>query len=324
MTANPVLIIGAGIAGLSAAQRLAAANIPAIVLDKGRGLGGRMATRRVGEAVFDHGAQFFSAKTPDFQEFVSGAVVQGTVKEWWPAITDTKHLRWVGTSGMNAVPKLLAEKCTVLNGKTLVKIEENGDTWQVITDDSATYAASALIVTIPAPQALELLARSGLHLPENPLHQIAYHPCLALLATLDSPSSIPPPGGLQLNHPIISWLADNQQKGISKLPSVTLHASPDFSRQHIDGDLLAAGQLMLEAVSEYLQPASVVDWQMHRWRYSLAYERYPAPFFNAQTTVPLLFGGDGFGIGNVEGAYLSGLAMAEELAVRSSNLLPEA
>lgn len=318
MTANPVLIIGAGIAGLSAAQRLAAANISAIVLDKGRGLGGRMATRRAGETVFDHGAQFFSAKTPDFQEFVNGAVEQGAVKEWWPAIADTKHPRWVGASGMNAVPKLLAEKCTVLNGKKLVKIEANGDAWQVITDDSATYAASAVIVTIPAPQALELLANSGLHLPENPLHQIAYHPCLALLANLDSPSNIPAPGGLQLNHPVVNWLADNFQKGISKQPSITVHASPDFSRKHLDGDLLAAGQLMLEAVSEYLQPDTVVDWQMHRWRYSLAYERHPAPFYKAQTIAPLLFGGDGFGIGNVEGAFVSGLAMADYLLKKKS------
>ena len=70
---------------------------------------------------------------------------------------------------------------------------------------------------------------------------------------------------------------------------------------------------MLDAVAKYLHPASVLDWQIHRWRYSLAFERYPAPFFQAETAAPLLFGGDGFGIGNVEGAYVSGLAMAEKL-----------
>lgn len=310
---NPILIIGAGMAGLSAAQRLTAANLPTIVLDKGRGVGGRMATRRVGEASFDHGAQYFSAKTPDFELFVSDAVGQGIAHEWWPAIGDTKHPRWVGARGMNALPKLLAENCTVQKGKKAVKIEEAGGTWQVTTEDSETFAAAALIVTIPAPQALELLENSGLHLPENPLPQIKYHPCLALMASLDGPTNIPALGGLLANGPVVSWLADNYQKGISQAPSMTIHASPEFSQKHLDGDLQAAGSLMLEVVADLILPATVLDWQIHRWRYSLAYERYEAPYFEAQTKAPLLFGGDGFGMGNVEGAYLSGAAMADHL-----------
>ncbi|MBK8567940.1 MAG: FAD-dependent oxidoreductase [Saprospiraceae bacterium] len=313
MKPHPVLVVGAGIAGLSAAQRLAAANIPTIVLDKGRGVGGRMATRRIGEAVFDHGAQYFSAKTPDFQEFVNGAVKLGIAREWWPAIADNKHPRWVGSHGMNAVPKLMAESCTVLKEKKVVKIQMVGDAWQVMTDDAGSFLASALLVTIPAPQALELLENSGIHFAENPLTQIKYHPCLALLATLDSPSSIPAPGGLQINGAVVSWLADNFKKGISKHPSVTIHGSPTFSQKHLDGDLQAAGAMMLEVVADLIQPAQVLDWQIHRWRYSLAYERYPSMYFEAETASPLLFGGDGFGMGNVEGAFVSGLAMADYL-----------
>ncbi len=313
---HPILIIGAGIAGLSAAQRLSAANIPTIVLDKGRGVGGRMATRRAGEAVFDHGAQFFSAKTPDFQRFVNVAVEQGIAKEWWPAIADNKYPRWVGSQGMNAVPKLLAENCTVLKEKKVVKIEAEGDAWKVTTDDSDSYLASALLVTIPAPQALELLENNGIRFTDNPLTQINYHPCLAVLATLDVPSSIPAPGGLQINGAVVSWLADNFKKGISKHPSVTIHGSPEFSQKHLDSDLQAAGALMLEVMAEFIQPAKVLDWQIHRWRYSLAYERYPSTYFEAATVAPLLFGGDGFGMGNVEGAYVSGQEMAYSLIDR--------
>jgi len=309
----PVLIIGAGIAGLSAAQRLAEANLPVLVLDKGKGVGGRMATRRVGEAVFDHGAQFFSAKTPDFQRFVGSAAELGIAREWWPGIADTRHPRWVGTNGMNAVTKFLAETQSVHQGKKVSQIQAISGGWRVSTDDHETLDGAALLITIPAPQALDLLENSGIHLPENPLRQIAYHPCLALMATLDRPSSIPSPGGLQTNGAVVSWLADNFQKGISKVPSVTIHASPDFSRKHLDGDLQEAGKLMLEAVQVFLNPAEVLEWHIHRWRYSLAYERHPAPFFEAEAAAPLLFGGDGFGIGNVEGAYLSGLAMAEQV-----------
>ena len=78
----PVIIIGAGIAGLAAARSLSAANIPAILLDKGRGVGGRMATRRSGDAAFDHGAQFFSAKTPEFQRVVEETLQPEVVSLW--------------------------------------------------------------------------------------------------------------------------------------------------------------------------------------------------------------------------------------------------
>ena len=312
--AGPVLIIGAGIAGLAAARGLATANIASLVLDKGRGVGGRMATRRWKEAAFDHGAQFFSAKTPDFQDFVKKATLTGTMREWWPAIHDTVYPRWIGTAGMNMVPRLLSEQVTVLKEKKVTWIQPLQDGWQVTTDPLETFVAKALIITIPAPQALELLEKS--QFPESslaPLRQIAYYPCLSLMAILTGPSRIPAPGGMMMENGIVSWMADNFQKGISKKPSVTIHASPAFSQTYLDGDLQTAGKLMLEAVEQWIDAASVEFWQIHRWRYSLAYQRHPEPFWQPETPFPLLFGGDGFGAGNIEGAFVSGMAMAEKI-----------
>lgn len=314
---HPVIIIGAGISGLSAAHRLAAANIPVMVLDKGRGVGGRMATRRSGEATFDHGAQFFSARTPDFQQVVEEAKRLGIVQPWWPKIPDNNHSRWIGTPGMNALPKFLAENLTVLKEKKVTQFQAEEDGWHVITDELDIYPASALLITLPAPQALDLLDKSGGHLPDfshEPLRQIKYHPCLAVLATLDQESSIPAPGGLQTEGGILSWVADNFKKGISKIPSVTLHATAEFSNLHLHSELNIAGDQMLEAAAQYIEPAKVVERRVHRWLYSHAYERHPAPFLSAEEMpFPLLFGGDGFGDGNVEGAFLSGWAMGERV-----------
>lgn len=61
-----VLVIGAGMAGLTAAMALRRAGRSVHVLDKGRGVGGRMASRRIGDATFDHGAQFITARDPRF------------------------------------------------------------------------------------------------------------------------------------------------------------------------------------------------------------------------------------------------------------------
>ena len=71
---NSCIIIGAGLSGLVAAHELVKNNWEVLVLDKGRGVGGRLATRRAAEAKFDHGAQYFSTKTPDFQSFAENLI----------------------------------------------------------------------------------------------------------------------------------------------------------------------------------------------------------------------------------------------------------
>ncbi|MEC6988435.1 MAG: FAD-dependent oxidoreductase, partial [Actinomycetota bacterium] len=60
------VIVGAGISGLITARRLADAGVSTMVFDKGRSVGGRLATRRIGEARLDHGAQFMTARSESF------------------------------------------------------------------------------------------------------------------------------------------------------------------------------------------------------------------------------------------------------------------
>ena len=76
------LIIGAGMSGLLAARRLQQSGLKVTVLDKGRGLGGRMATRRILDGVFDHGAQFFTVRAPAFQDCVDEWLAEGAAQLW--------------------------------------------------------------------------------------------------------------------------------------------------------------------------------------------------------------------------------------------------
>lgn len=81
-----ILIIGAGMSGLTAASALQQAGREVIVVDKGRGVGGRMATRRIGAATFDHGAQFVTARTPRvaaaIQEWLKQGVEGAALSGW--------------------------------------------------------------------------------------------------------------------------------------------------------------------------------------------------------------------------------------------------
>ena len=69
-----VLVIGAGMTGIACARQLQVAGLDVVLLDKGRGIGGRMATRRVelgGQTIrFDHGAQYITARSADFKQLL--------------------------------------------------------------------------------------------------------------------------------------------------------------------------------------------------------------------------------------------------------------
>ena len=65
---------------------------------------------------------------------------------------------------------------------------------------------------------------------QDRLAALQYERCLAVMAVLDGPSRVPPPGGLALSEGPISWIADNQQKGVSATPAVTLHATECLQR----------------------------------------------------------------------------------------------
>lgn len=304
------VVIGGGLSGLTAGRKLQEAGHQVTILEKGRGVGGRLASRSVGDARFDHGAQYFSAKTPPFQAFVAELLAAGVVKAWTPS--EAAHSRYVGVGGMNAIAKYLAQSLTVRSNERAILLEQLASGVRVHTEAGNRYEADAVVITSPIPQTIELLERSHVALPSavaETLGAIEYEPCLALMAVLNRPSEIPAPGGIKADNQAFGWIADNQQKGISILPSVTIHASVAFSREHLDADLNEAAQLLLAAAEVYVPADSVVSWQIHRWRYSLAQRRVDTTHLRFEAPYPVVLAGDAFGIGNVEGAYLSGNAV---------------
>jgi renalase len=313
-----IIIIGAGMSGLCAAQRLQIAGFRPLIIEKGRGLGGRMATRRLSEAKFDHGAQFVTSRSENFEQQLKKWEGDGIVKVWKGLkdyrIKDTDH--WYGTSAMTAIPKAIAQDLNIERSTRVSAISPLGDAWHIRYEDGTEQLANQIICTAPVPQSLSLLdsGQTKLHGQQwEDLKSIQYDPCLAVMALLEKKSSIPTPGAIEFDDGPVSWISDNQQKGISPLPAVTLHSTGAYARSHWDDDRLTCGKELLELMKSHIG-SEVLDVQVHGWLYSKVTHGVSELFTRLKGLPPMWLAGDAFGGSyNVEGAALSGWAVAEGL-----------
>jgi renalase len=312
-----VVIVGAGICGLVAANRLVESGAEVVVVDKGRSPGGRLATRRIGAATLDHGAQFFTVRTPALQRRVDDWVERGLVSVWTHGFSsDDGHPRYVATSGMNSLAKDLASSLDVRCSTMAFAIRptaagSTGAAWQVVIDDGTVHEADAVIVTTPLPQAFALLADSGIALDES-LLRTDYDRTIALLATLDRPAAIPAPGGLQEPRPELNFVADNVAKGVSTTPAITVHASASWSEAHWDDQLDDLRASLIDLVDPWLGDATVIEAQVKKWRFATPRSTWANACWVADNGTVVL-GGDAFDGPRVEAAHNSGLAAAHAL-----------
>lgn len=302
------IIIGAGVAGLSAARILTQKGYQVTVLDKGRGVGGRMSTRTIENAKVDHGAQYFSVKTPEFQAFISELQLENIASEWYLAQRD--NVRYMGAKGMNTIPKKMASSLDILLNEKVILIENN----TVKTESGNVYDFDNLVITIPIPQVIDLFQNSKISFSEDDktvITQIEYQPCIAVMAVLKEPTDIVS-GGIILENQPVAWIADNFQKGITETPTATVHASAAYSVERFDDDLQEVAKDMLSSVNQYVKSENILSFQTHRWKFSNATKRFEKPFYQIENK-NIFLGGDGFGMGNVEGAFLSGYYLGTNL-----------
>jgi hypothetical protein len=328
---SEILIVGAGITGLMAAQALVQAGRQVAIVDKGRSVGGRLATRRIGPGLADHGAQFFTVRVPVFAAQVAGWETAGLVFRWATGWSDGSiagpvvdgHPRYAVRGGMNALAKALAAELTAAGVAIHLDIKvttvaPTAGGWRAIAASGDEFAAATVIVTAPVPQALALLHDGTVTLQPGQraaLETVRYAPCLCGMAWVEGEFHLPEPGAIQKQEAPVAWVADNRRKGISPAAQViTLHANPVWSAAHYDdSDEQVAAVFRTELKRWAYGPYELRELQIKRWRYALPTALYPQPFLRAEGLPPLYFGGDAFATPRIEGAASSGMAIAEDI-----------
>ncbi|MBX2861577.1 MAG: FAD-dependent oxidoreductase [Vampirovibrio sp.] len=333
----PCIIIGAGLAGLTAAKILREKGFHPVILEKARGVGGRMATRRVDGNLTDHGAQYFTITHPEFQALVDEYTPLANIYPWSNTLIRDSHftaddkLRYVSRLGMTALPKAIAKEAnleihTQAKVTAIQKTEGPDAHWTLTLENGQSYTTSTLLITAPVPQAIQLLSNVSELLPDIKLLQtLEYHPCLASLITFNAPQSIPGCGGIQLSQGLISWIANNQQKmSDNQTCTWTVHGSSTFSRQYFDAPDDKILSALKPSLAEYADTGQIQDHQVQRWRYSQPTSTHSAPYACLSKNPNLFIAGDAFGGPKVEGAFLSGVhvakAMRELLQARAATI----
>lgn len=303
-----IAIVGAGLAGLACASRLAGAGLSVALFDKARGPGGRMSTRRtetpLGEVSLDHGAQYFTARGASFRAQVDDWTRAGVVAPW-PAAGDEA---FVGVPGMNAPVRALASGLSVEWGRQIQTLTRKEAGWRLHGPDGPAGPFDAVILAVPAEQAAALLQGHD-EAMATAAAASRTAPCWTVMAMFDQRLAI---GGDTLrDRGPLGWAARNNSKpGRGPIEAWVLQASPDWSREHIEDPAEAVSEAMLAALQAAAEKAlpRPVAVQAHRWRYARSAESVAGALWSPQAGLGCC--GDWLIGPRVECAWDSGSALA--------------
>lgn len=338
MTSIPdftVAIIGAGMGGLSCAQRLVEQGITCTVFDRGRRVGGRVNTREIeldGHAIrFDHGAPMLHARTVAFNRVFDDWIGAGLVEE--ARGTDTgrhpgvRGVRALG--GMQLLAEHLARGLAMNRSCTVERATQDGNGWTVQyrrygSDTTGSIRSCALVFACPVPQAARVLAASGVAVQEI-LRGVEYAPTRTCMILLEQTL---PTGGqvMRLGGDRSGAIESIDVQAIDRTRTlVVTRMSPRWGIAHVESDAAEAESDMVahalrvlgERFDRLVDAGRVRLIHSHRW--GLAFASATIDRTHALDRERWLgFAGDVFGGSegvwiDAEASYLSGLALADEL-----------
>jgi renalase len=307
-----VAIIGAGLAGLACADALVAAGHSVTLFDKGRGLGGRMSTRRtetmVGQACFDHGAQYFTVRHPGFARQVAAWSARGVASRWPEAGDDA----WVGVPGMNAIVKDAGSRHDLEFSFIAKGLVRDGRRWQVVGEHEARGHFDAVVVATPAEQAASILSLHDFEMARAALLARS-QPCWAALFAFAGP--VPSAVSILRDTGAIAWAARNNAKpGRGALECWVVHANAAWSMGHLEESPETVERLLrddFEAAVAAPLP-EILYSAAHRWRYALSTGTGRGALWNEEIKLGVC--GDWLLGPRVECAWLSGQELGARIA----------
>jgi len=292
---------------------------------KGRSVGGRATSRREpGERTFDHGAQFFTARSAWLSRHAESWERDGVVSRWSPRVVSTEPSRrkpgeawWVGTPSMGALAQHLARDVDVRLGEAVTELIRLPSGWRLRVGSGTAEAqvfheADALVIALPAAQCAPLLAPVS-QLARG-LSEVNQAPCWAVMLSVRGTEHVAA-DVLESRSGPIAWAArEGSKPGRRSSPEEelwTLHASEEWSLAHLEDTPESVSAALSEAfLAGHAASATVTQQKAHRWRFARGRTSSESggALFDEQAALAVC--GDWLVSARVEGALRSGLAAA--------------
>jgi len=317
-----IAIIGAGLAGLTLSRELS--DIADIrVFDKARGVGGRMATRYTERFYFDHGTQFFTARNPDFTNFIKPIIASGDIAEWKGKIitleADKKPTKsiwfephYVAVPSMNSLCKKLSENVNVtLNTEIAPLNEKQEDIWHIFDKDGTALGCFDWVISTAPPVQTARLFGDFLD-SDAALRQSKLLGCYTLMIGFNRPWDKQWIAANIRDNPL-QWLAVNSTKPgrDTKVTCLVANSHHEWAEEHINDEVDAVQTYLVKQLN-YLTDIDFSDCDYistHRWRYANLAVRQPLnPYFDNQ--FKLASAGDWCAASRVEDVWLAAHRLA--------------
>jgi hypothetical protein len=292
MTSSDVLIIGAGVSGLLLGSHL---KNKAIILEKSRGVGGRIANRRVEDLGFDHGAPYL-ADDPLVRETLVEFGLEGEVQN------DSQGIFLLNS--MTRFPKELTQDLIIKKSTRAEIISRTNESWKVTCDNGEIYESTTLVITAPLPQALELLDKNNLSYSAELKTVTFIKAVMALIITSDG--ALPDLPTNSLTHSILPMKLRNLHPS-----GFIIRATPEASDRLFDSsDEMILKELESNFLATYSNQPVIEYRELKKWRYVTPTTSLPYPFLEVQENLFLV--GDAFSSPDVRGSILGALLLAEK------------
>lgn len=338
-----VAVIGAGFAGITCAQQLRQSGYDVVVVEKSRGLGGRLATRRLQDTCADHGVRYVTTQGNLTAALIETLVPQGILQPWskgilWhDAVKQQSELQtgtyYAAPAGLTAIAKYLAADLEIWRSQRVQALIPTATGWRLELETAAEeLIARAIVLAIPAPQALMLLEPLAQQdLSETLLQQVRsveFDPCLTVIATYAAErqrelADLSWQAVQFVDSVELAWLSwESAKRSSPTLTAVIVQSTAAFAAEQFEAaDLATVGRQLLGCATNLIpwidQP---IDLQVHRWRYAFVKQGLKDYCLAAKEPLPLVCSGDWCGGDQIEDALKSGLAAAHQVQAQLGNL----
>lgn len=324
MTPLNIAIVGAGLSGLSCANRLHQQGHRITIFERANRRSGRLSNKTLNNVSVDNGAQYFTARSDAFKQQCEQWMSLGVIARWNMTphrmadgklkLSPDETARMVGVPSMGSLCEHLAQNHDIKYNYNVSRISQSADQWALHSDiGEATHLFDGVVLSLPSENCHKVLTNSSLPLLNSSAD--VHDPCWSVILEYDTRLDVDFCGAF-CEDEMLRWLSyDTSKPGRDKSTHMYVaHLNNKWTEKHIDldrKDVIALVENRLNNLFANTQPS--LNGRAHLWRYAIPKKTFIPASCYIDHDIKLAVSGDWTKQGRVENAFLTGLDSANAI-----------